>query len=90
VLQLSRLTVDLLVLARSDAGLPLEQRVEVDLSALATRVAERYGPLASQRGIRVQVVGSGGFVEGDQLLERMLANLIDNAVKYSPTASRAR
>ena len=91
VLQLSRLTADLLVLARSDAGLPLEQRVEVDLFGVVNRVAERYGPLASQRGIRIRVMGTSGFVEGDpKLLERTLANLIDNAVKYSPAAGLVR
>jgi two-component system heavy metal sensor histidine kinase CusS len=91
VLKLSRLVADLLVLARSDAGLPLEQRVEVDLHALAGRVAERYGRLASERGIRLEVAGLSGLVEGDpRLLERMLANLIDNAVKYSPPAGVVR
>jgi two-component system OmpR family sensor kinase len=91
VLQLSRLAADLLVLARSDAGLPLEQRTEVDLLPLATRVGERYRTLASLRGIQAQVVGSSGVVEGDpKLLERMVANLVDNAVKYSPAAGIVR
>ena len=85
VLQLSRLAEDLLVIARSDAGLPLDQRVEVDLYALASQVAERYGPLASQRNVRIQVTGASAVIAGDSsLLERVVANLIDNAVKYSP------
>lgn len=85
VLQLSRLATDLLVLARSEAGLPLEQRVEVDLHGLACRVAKRYQALASQRNMRIAVAGSSVEVSGDPtLLERIVANLVDNAVKYSP------
>ena len=88
VLQLSRLAADLLVLARSDAGLPLEQRAEVDLYALARQIAERYRALASQRGIRIQVLGTSAEVTGDPtLLERMVVNLVDNAVKYSPAGA---
>ena len=88
VLQLSRLAADLLVLARSDAGLPLEQRVEVDLYALASRVAERYRSLASERNVRIEVTGASADVAGDPaLLERTVANLIDNAVKFSPATS---
>ena len=85
VLQLSRLVADLLVLARSDAGQALEQRTDVDLFAQAGRIAERYAPLARQRGIRFRVVGAPALVTGDpKLLERVIGNLIDNAVKYSP------
>jgi two-component system OmpR family sensor kinase len=91
VLQLSRLATDLLVLARSEAGLPLEQRVEVDLHGLACRVAKRYQALASQRNMRIAVAGPSVEVTGDPtLLERIVANLVDNAVKYSPPNTRVR
>jgi two-component system OmpR family sensor kinase len=85
VLQLTRLATDLLVLARSEAGLPLEQRIEVDLHALASRVADRYRPLASQRNITINLTGTSADVTGDPtLLERIVANLVDNAVKHAP------
>jgi two-component system OmpR family sensor kinase len=91
VLQLSRLAADLLVLARSDAGQPLEQRIDVDLLALGQRVGERYAPLARQRQIQLQVLGEGALVAGDaSLLERVVGNLVDNAVKYSPRGGAVR
>lgn len=91
VVQLSRLAADLLLLARSDAGLPLEHLEEVDLLPLAERVADRYRPLASQRGVRIDVRGTSSAVEGDpNLLERVITNLVDNAVKYSPSGGSVR
>jgi two-component system, OmpR family, sensor kinase len=84
VLRLSRLAADLLVLARSDAGLPLDLRTEIDLDDLTNRVVGRYRSLAAERNVRLSVAGASAAVLGDPaLLERVVANLIDNAVKYS-------
>lgn len=85
VIRLSRLAADLLVLARSDAGLPLERRTEIDVHDLTNHVAERYRSLAAERNVGLCVTGVSAVVLGDPaLLERVVANLIDNAVKYSP------
>jgi two-component system OmpR family sensor kinase len=84
VLRISRLAADLLVLARSDAGLPLEHRTEIDLHTLTAQIAERYLPLAAERNIRIHVTGVSTAVAGEvTLLERVVANLVDNALKYS-------
>jgi two-component system OmpR family sensor kinase len=84
VLRISRLAADLLVLARSDAGLPLEHRTEIDLHMLTSQIAERYRPLATERNVRVHLTGVSAAVAGEaNLLERVVANLMDNAVKYS-------
>jgi two-component system OmpR family sensor kinase len=84
VLRITRLASDLLVLARSDAGLPLEHRTEIDLHTLTGQIAERYRPLAAERNLRIHAGGVSAAVAGDAaLLERVVANLMDNAVKYS-------
>ena len=81
--RLSRLAADLLLLARSDAALPLEHVAELDLRAIADRVIARYQPSAAARGIRLGLDGIGATVLGDErLLERVISNLVDNAVKY--------
>lgn len=86
VLRMARLVSDLLTLARSDAGVLVNERAEVDLGYVAQRVAERFRGIAGERSVRVEVVGGAAGVFGDaDVLERVLGNLVDNAVKHSPS-----
>jgi two-component system OmpR family sensor kinase len=81
--RLSRLAGDLLVLARSDAALPLEHVSEVDLREVLERVRTRFQAVAEERDVRVEVRGPSVLVSGDPgLLERVVSNLLDNAVKH--------
>lgn len=81
--RLARLASDLLVLARSDAALPLEYPSEVDFQGLVNRVAGRFESVAAARGVRLVARGPEARVAGDErLLERVVGNLVDNAVKY--------
>jgi signal transduction histidine kinase len=83
VLRLARLAEDLLLLARLDerAGTP-RRGTTLDLAELSASVAARYA------GARVPVVCPGSaepcLVSGDRdALDRLLVNLIDNAVRYA-------
>lgn len=85
VLRMGALVQDLLALARSDAGVLVEQRVVLDLDDLARQVAARYRSLAADRGIRLAVEGTEAPVRGDRaVLERAVANLVANAIRFSP------
>lgn len=58
----------------------------VDLHALLCDVVELYEPLAQERGIALEFTAQGQQLcrgEAD-LLFQMFANLLDNAVKYTP------
>ncbi len=87
--RMSATVEDLLTLARSDAReFPLSNDL-VDLQALAWQAVRRLGPFAQRRGVTVSNDGAPAAVLGDpEHLGHVLRNLIDNAIKFSPTGSR--
>lgn len=86
--RLSRLVNQLLALARAEPGaLPLQARV--DLHALIADAAEDWMPLAIDREIDLGFELSEATVRGSTILLRELAsNLVDNAIRYTPTGGR--
>ena len=57
----------------------------VDLATVGDDVADLYAPVAESRGIIFRHSGIAAPVEGDaDLLFQSLANLLDNAMKYTP------
>ncbi|HEY8464614.1 MAG TPA: ATP-binding protein [Bacillota bacterium] len=63
---------------------------EIDLLALAREVAARLAPLAQQKQITLAVNGEKAVVCGVRpLLEEMVYNLCDNAIKYNKEQGRA-
>jgi signal transduction histidine kinase len=82
---LQKITDNLLLLARFDAGkLPLQAR-RFDFSQLVAEAAEDAGMLATSTRLSiVQRFEPGIEIEGDAvLLRRVLLNLVDNAVRYN-------
>jgi two-component system, OmpR family, sensor kinase len=87
VIRLSHLATDLLTLARNEAGLNAQERVDTDLRVIAERVLDRFRSAAEARGVRLAVTGEAAIVKGDPgMLERVVSNLVDNAVKHVPEA----
>jgi heavy metal sensor kinase len=88
--RLSRLADDLLLLARAETGQAQLRFEPVDLSALAEEVSERLSVLAEERRQTLETRVDGPvIVSGDRpTLRQALLNLVDNAIKYSPEATR--
>ena len=87
--RMGRLVGDLLLLARADAGEPSTlQREPVDLVEVVGEVVEQARPGAEAR--RVSLVTDGRcIVLGDRdRLKQLIANLIENAIRYTPKAGR--
>lgn len=58
---------------------------ETDVRDLAETVIESFAPIAEERAVALDVTGEPVVVRGDpEALQRVLLNLLDNAVKYGP------
>ena len=77
---------DLLALSRLESG-PVAEPETIDLVSVATMAIERTTEVAQQQGVTIELQSRGGrsvLIDGDQgQLVAAVANLIDNAVKYS-------
>ena len=68
-------------------------RAPVDLVALAARAIERFSPIAAGHGLRLSTGGAQVriWIQGDSvLLERLIENLIQNALRHCAAAGTVR
>lgn len=79
----------LLRIARIESDTLQASFVEVDLGQLLRDVADLYEPVAEEKNQTLKVDGPASvFIRGDRdLLFQALANLFDNAIKFSPESS---
>jgi len=84
--RLSGLTENLLTLARSDADALTIRREPIDVSALGSTVLDRYNSQAAEQGVDLwlRTKGESSVRLDPVLVERVLRNLVDNAVKFTP------
>lgn len=85
--RLSAVVDQLLTLSRHDAGVETGFHEEVPLDALLGDVCEKFRTVASEKGLTFDVVPLPAWnVEGDDIrLSQLFFNLLDNAMKYTPT-----
>jgi signal transduction histidine kinase len=79
----------LLRIAQIESGMPTRRFTKVDLSELLRTVIEVYQPMAEEKEQPFTAdIASGLTVWGDrELLTQMIANVIENAMKHSPTGA---
>jgi len=81
---LETLFAQLLDLSRLEAGALVPERGEVPLDTLFDRLAADFAPQAAAHGLTLGVVPTAAIVESDPLLlERILRNLVANALRYT-------
>lgn len=77
-----RLIEGLLALSRGQAG--LDRREHLDLAAITDQVLVGRHHDAKERGIRIRTALAAAPITGDpRLVERLVANLVDNALRYN-------
>lgn len=88
--RLGRLVEDMLILARADAGAYPLRPVHLYLDEVVDECRRAEGVLAAQRNITVTATGLRDVaVRGDEeLLRRLIINLLQNAVQHSPAGGR--
>jgi two-component system OmpR family sensor kinase len=90
--RLTRVVDDMFTLARADAGNYPVRLMPMYLDEVLEEVARSARVLATQRGIAIDVitVRSAVFSGDEDLIRRMIGNLLDNALKHAPSGSTVR
>ncbi|MBQ9117325.1 MAG: histidine kinase [Clostridia bacterium] len=88
--RLITLVNDIIKLSRLDGKTPGLNFVPTDLRQAAEAVVERLRPVAEASGIEISVSGTPETVTADRkLLDEIIYNLCDNAVKYGVSGGKA-
>jgi signal transduction histidine kinase len=76
----------LLDVTKLDAGALAPKLVNFPVMHLLRRVETTFGEAAREKGLSLHVVGSSAWIRSDRiLLERIVFNLVSNAIRYTST-----
>lgn len=83
-MRLLTLVNDILKISRLDEDVDLPEKESVDLYSLSEQILSRLQPQAEKRDIHMELSGDHESVLGQrQVLDDMVFNLCDNAIKYN-------
>ena len=85
--RMNRLVQDLVILARLETEMADLHKSPVDISALVRGVTEKFRPQTIQAGVQLNLdVPDLNWLLGDEdRLVQVITNLVDNAIKYTPS-----
>lgn len=80
----------MLLISKTEAGVEKPADEPVELAALVEKACALFQPLADENSLQLTCRTPGECrISGDaRMLQRMLANILDNAVKYTPAGGR--
>ena len=89
--RLITLVEDIMKLSKLDEGAVELEKEEVDFYMLTREICSRLAPQAEKRNVRVEVTGEPVHYLGvRQVLDEMLYNMIENAIKYNKEGGEIR
>jgi signal transduction histidine kinase len=80
----------MLMISKTEAGVEKPARARIDLTRLVREACELFATTAEDRGLNLSCdVPERCVIRGDaRMLQRLLANLLDNAIKYTAAGGR--
>ncbi|MFK8333147.1 heavy metal sensor histidine kinase [Pseudomonas sp. BJa5] len=87
---MAQLVNDMLYLAKADHGLLMPSRQQLALEDETDALLEYYGPLAEEAGVLLRREGQASLDGDRNMLRRALSNLLDNALRFTPTGGEIR
>ena len=86
--EMNALVRQLLLIARMESG-QMERGDECPLDVMLADIAEDMGPVAAERGIRIEAELCPCAIRGNRaILARAFVNLVDNAIRYGRAGGR--
>jgi two-component system heavy metal sensor histidine kinase CusS len=82
--RLSRIVDNLLFVARVDAEREPIEKKRFDARAATEKIATFYQTIADDRHVTISCSGNGDIYADPDLFERAVANLLDNALRFTP------
>jgi heavy metal sensor kinase len=77
----------MLMISKAEAGVDHLAREEIDLAGVVQDACRLFEPTAEDKGITLScdAMERSPFVGDSRMIQRMLSNLLDNAIKYTPS-----
>ncbi len=77
----------MLMISKTESGVDKLSREEIDLAGLVREACELFEPTAEDKGVTLSydVPNKSRLVGDNRMIQRMLSNLLDNAIKYTPS-----
>lgn len=80
----------MLIISKTEAGVKGLTEEELDLGGVVKEACALFQPLAEDKGVKMTWDNEGKFpIRGDnRMIQRMVANLLDNAAKYTQSGGK--